>query len=555
MTFAAVVFGSYVVGTGYTDGSTSPVGLAVYIKPTANIGNNPLGVGITYIDQSGNAPEVTTVTTSVPANTTSGTHIKIVLNTGDTGIEDITAITVTGGTAGDAFNLESWNEGAGKAFSIAPRTDANPAWEDTEPTKEIYHGEQSWMKGEQLDVTLSNALIGGTPADQNAVLTTEIIEPDYETECHQFGLLPASINQSNADKELYAIASAGAVAAVDANEQAARFKWKWGGSSYVDVGFYQLDFDLALNRGSLFTFEVLDKIGVVKLSKAANVGGWTASPAVNSYCGQETSYPASNSRDNNTGTEWKHLTNELHWIVYDFGSSIPVGGVKIYFGGLGSGWSVSVYISDNLADFGAKVIDGWGISGAANWYSQGFVPKTGRYMKVTIDPNTSDNSMSDFREIQYYALQHQTLVFKDFAWEMRLRASTSGTAAGIEYADMRNIRITRYKSSGSVTSNYPVSIPNIHNYDEVLLSSTLPAGTNVKIQLAFSDDGSTWSDYVGPDGTTGTYYTATGTPIVLPGGYTGYYYKWMAILESDGRDTPIFDTLTVWEFLNIVIIS
>ncbi|CAG1005451.1 MAG: hypothetical protein OIN86_08340 [Candidatus Methanoperedens sp.] len=37
----------------------------------------------------------------------------------------------------------------------------------------------------------------------------------------------------------------------------------------------------------------------------------------------------------------------------------------------------------------------------------------------------------------------------------------------------------------------------------------------------------------------------------LPGGYTGYYYKWKAILYSDGRKTPIFDGLTVWEFVKI----
>jgi hypothetical protein len=119
MAFSPVVFGSYIVGTRFTDGaSISNGGLRCFIKPTANIGGAPLGVTITYVDQYGNTAETTLVSTSVAANTTSGNHIEVTLNTGDTGIQDITSVSVTGGTAGDRFNLESWNEGIGKSLPL-----------------------------------------------------------------------------------------------------------------------------------------------------------------------------------------------------------------------------------------------------------------------------------------------------------------------------------------------------------------------------------------------------------------------------------------------------
>ncbi len=91
----------------------------------------------------------------------------------------------------------------------------------------------------------------------------------------------------------------------------------------------------------------------------------------------------------------------------------------------------------------------------------------------------------------------------------------------------------------------PVS--NIEEYDEIQMSITKPAGSDVRLQLAFSDNGFIWSDYCGSDGTSLTYYTFSGQAITLPAGYAGYYYKWKAILYSDGRETPVFDGLTIWE--------
>src|SRR3990167_3387440 len=103
MTFPTVVFGSYEVGVGYTDGESIPTGgLRVFVVPTKNV-SIPMDVGITYVDQFGNT-KTTTVTTSIPTATgggTTGAHFMIVLNSGDSGIRDVIAISVIGGAIGD----------------------------------------------------------------------------------------------------------------------------------------------------------------------------------------------------------------------------------------------------------------------------------------------------------------------------------------------------------------------------------------------------------------------------------------------------------------------
>lgn len=118
MTFLTVVFGNILV-TGpsiytYTDGSNIPTGgLILYIVPTRNVGISGIDIGFTYVNQFG-VTKTTTVSTAISSGTTSGTHVKVVLEPGDTGIRDVIGINYfAGGTSTDSLNLESWNEGLG----------------------------------------------------------------------------------------------------------------------------------------------------------------------------------------------------------------------------------------------------------------------------------------------------------------------------------------------------------------------------------------------------------------------------------------------------------
>ncbi|GEM_PF-4723633 len=116
-----VLFGSYTVGTGFVDGSSHPFGLELWVKTTTAIATS-IDVSTTYVDQDGNPPEVTTVTTSIPASTPTGTYIRVALNAGDYAVRDVTDVTVVDGTSGNAFELVSKADGYyGKPFGLAAR--------------------------------------------------------------------------------------------------------------------------------------------------------------------------------------------------------------------------------------------------------------------------------------------------------------------------------------------------------------------------------------------------------------------------------------------------
>ncbi len=118
MTFPTVVFGSASVTTPntatFTDGNSIPSGgFILHIKPMINVGGSGIDIGFTYINQFG-VTKTTAVSTAIAAGTTAGSHIKVVLEPGDTGIRDLISISYfAGGTAGDALSFESLNEGLG----------------------------------------------------------------------------------------------------------------------------------------------------------------------------------------------------------------------------------------------------------------------------------------------------------------------------------------------------------------------------------------------------------------------------------------------------------
>ena len=121
MAFPTVVFGNINItspGTAvYNDGDSIPTGgYRLFIVPVVNVGLNGIDIGFTYVNQFGDI-KTTSVTTAIESSTTAGTHIKAVLEAGDTGIRDVISITINliGGTAGDRLNLESWNEGIGRS--------------------------------------------------------------------------------------------------------------------------------------------------------------------------------------------------------------------------------------------------------------------------------------------------------------------------------------------------------------------------------------------------------------------------------------------------------
>lgn len=71
---------------------------------------------------------------------------------------------------------------------------------------------------------------------------------------------------------------------------------------------------------------------------------------------------------------------------------------------------------------------------------------------------------------------------------------------------------------------------------------SLPSGTDIELQVAFSDDEEGPWNFVGPDGTSGTKFT-TSTGQSVYGSPSSRYCRYKAYLTGDGTDTPTLGTV------------
>ncbi len=118
MTFPTIVFGTGSVplpgNITFTPGSSiSAGGYSLFIVPQLNIGPSGLDLSFTYTNQFG-VQKTTSVATSVAGITTAGTHIQVILEPGDSGIQSLISVSLTGGNVGDSLSFQSWNEGSGR---------------------------------------------------------------------------------------------------------------------------------------------------------------------------------------------------------------------------------------------------------------------------------------------------------------------------------------------------------------------------------------------------------------------------------------------------------
>jgi hypothetical protein len=71
-----------------------------------------------------------------------------------------------------------------------------------------------------------------------------------------------------------------------------------------------------------------------------------------------------------------------------------------------------------------------------------------------------------------------------------------------------------------------------------------PTGTTLKFQLASNNDNSTWN-YIGPDGTSGTYYTTSGTAISSSHNGNRYIRYKAYFATTDASVTPTLDDVSI----------
>jgi len=100
-----------------------------------------------------------------------------------------------------------------------------------------------------------------------------------------------------------------------------------------------------------------------------------------------------------------------------------------------------------------------------------------------------------------------------------------------------------YYSAGIYTSkSFDTSQQSKFNY--ISWSASILTGTSVKFQIATNNDGTTWN-FVGPDGTAGSYYTTSGQT-VWSGHNGNRYMKYKAYLSTtDSSKTPTLSDITI----------
>jgi len=150
------------------------------------------------------------------------------------------------------------------------------------------------------------------------------------------------------------------------------------------------------------------------------------------------------------------------------------------------------------------------------------------------------------------------------SWTFRVRCKADVTTDLLfnNWVYIDNIRLERYKDSGSVQQGWWHHIENLADLGKIGIVHTDGAEeTNLKAQMLWSDDGETYGAWTGPGGSTATYYTEHGKNDMDPGTYMGYYFRTWVWFESDGRYTPTLKavvyalTITTYRTPNLLNIS
>ena len=136
--------------------------------------------------------------------------------------------------------------------------------------------------------------------------------------------------------------------------------------------------------------------------------------------------------------------------------------------------------------------------------------------------------------------------------------STTNTLATPTLADI-TVNYTYYNSSGTlISSSYNAGSPaNI--LAKMRWTRTVPAGTTVKFQMRAAPDNSgspgTWSSWLGPDGTSGSYFTdntgGDSVPSALKSGNNAQWFAYQTFLSTtDDSQTPTLTNTTVTYVVN-----
>lgn len=103
------------------------------------------------------------------------------------------------------------------------------------------------------------------------------------------------------------------------------------------------------------------------------------------------------------------------------------------------------------------------------------------------------------------------------------------------------VQLAGGQTSGTVESSSFNAGSNV-GFNYLSFTDSIPTGTNIEFQIASNNDDSTWN-FVGPDGTSGTYFTSPGA--IPLSDVSGRYIRYQATLTTTNGSTPVLDDITV----------
>lgn len=112
---------------------------------------------------------------------------------------------------------------------------------------------------------------------------------------------------------------------------------------------------------------------------------WTTPSGIHSTCGTNTNNLIDGKTSDDVDASY-HYVSELHYVVFDMGSSVDVQQVRFYMGdyyggdySLGNG---NIYVSDDTGNWGSAVSTDFCAAAADNWATIDTTDKSGRYIKI-----------------------------------------------------------------------------------------------------------------------------------------------------------------------------
>lgn len=103
------------------------------------------------------------------------------------------------------------------------------------------------------------------------------------------------------------------------------------------------------------------------------------------------------------------------------------------------------------------------------------------------------------------------------------------------------VELTPGQSSGTVESS-TFDATKAVGFNFLSFTDNVPAGTNVQFQIATNNDNATWN-FVGPDGTGSSFYTAPGA--ISLSAVSGRYIRYLASFSTTNASTPVLDDITL----------